>query len=252
MDLWKYFDITHRRHIICNPMSVEKFDELIGLLILPSGARVLEIATGKGEFIIRLAEQYEIEGIGIDLSPYCVADAQEKHKKRIPEARLRFLEMDGAHYQPEEAEGFDLTACIGASWIYGGHRQTLEKMNEMAAPGAWVVVGEPYWRCEPAPAFLDAIGEKQSTYGTHHENAAIGQELGLELVYTLVSSQDDWDRYEGLQWYAAHAWAKGHGDDPDVKEVLSRVQENRQNYLKWGRDTFGWAIYVFRKDGFVG
>jgi hypothetical protein len=22
MDLWKYFDITHREHVFCNPMSV--------------------------------------------------------------------------------------------------------------------------------------------------------------------------------------------------------------------------------------
>jgi len=67
MDHWKYYDITHREHVFCNPMSVEKFEELIALLSLGPGARVLEIATVKGEFIIRLAERYDIEGIGIDL-----------------------------------------------------------------------------------------------------------------------------------------------------------------------------------------
>jgi len=51
MDMLKYFDITHREHVLCNPMSVEKFQELIALLRLDPGDRVLEIATGKGEFI---------------------------------------------------------------------------------------------------------------------------------------------------------------------------------------------------------
>ena len=60
MDLWKYFDITHREHVICNPISVEKIDELIALLRLKPGAKVLDIATGKGEFLIRLAERYLI------------------------------------------------------------------------------------------------------------------------------------------------------------------------------------------------
>jgi SAM-dependent methyltransferase len=249
MDLWKFFDITHREHVFCNPMSVEKFEELIALLRLRPGARVIEIATGKGEFIIRLAERYGIEGIGVDISPYCVSDAQRKQKERIPDARLRFVELDGANYQPEEEQSFDLTACIGASWIYGGHRETLKTMNQLAAPGGWVVVGEPFWRREPTPEYLEAIGEKRSTYGTHLENAAAGLELGLDLVYTLVSNRDDWDRYEGLQWYAAHTWAREHEDGPDTKEVLNRVRENRQNYLKWGRDTFGWAIYLFRKAG---
>ena len=126
MDKWKYFDITHREHVFCNPMSVEKFEELIALLWLKPGAMVLEIATGKGEFIIRLAEQYGIEGIGIDLSPYFITDAEQKHHRRIPDAQLRFLEMDGGDYKPEESKSFDLVACIGASWIYGGLEGTLK------------------------------------------------------------------------------------------------------------------------------
>ncbi|MFO8010828.1 MAG: class I SAM-dependent methyltransferase [Dehalococcoidia bacterium] len=249
MDIWKFFDITHREHVFCNPMSVEKFEELISLLRLRPASRVLDIATGKGEFIIRLVERYGIEGTGVDLSPYHVSDARKKKRERIADAKLKFLEMDGRDYEPEEPAGFDLVACIGASWIYGGHRGTLQALTGMAVPGSWVVVGEPYWRQEPAAAHLEAIGEDRSTYGTHYENVEVGQELGLELVYTLVSTQDDWDRYEGLQWYEAAAWANEHPEDPDVEEVLKRVRENRENYLKWGRETFGWAIYVFKKDG---
>jgi SAM-dependent methyltransferase len=247
MDRWKFFDITHREHILCNPMSIEKFEQLIALLRLGRGAQVLEIATGKGEFIIRLAERYGIGGVGVDLSPYCIADARRKHQQRVPDAQLRFLEMDGADYEPEGPESFDLVACIGASWIYGGHRGTLQALEEMAAPGSWIVVGEPYWRREPEAEYLEAIGAERSTYGTHNQNVEVGQELGLEVVYTLVSSQDDWDQYEGLQWYAADEWAGEHPEDPDVKEVLKQVRDSKAAYLKWGRETLGWAIYVFRK-----
>lgn len=247
MDIWKFFDITHREHVICNPMSVEKFEELIALLRLGPGARVLEIATGKGEFTIRMAERYGIEGTAIDISPYHVADAEKKCKERVPDAHLTFLEMDGAKYQPDQPESFDLVACIGASWIYGGHKETLKALIAMAAPGGWVVVGEPYWRQEPEAAYLQAIGAERSSFGMHYENVQAGQELSLELVYTLVSSPDDWDRYEGLQWYAATEWAGAHPEDPDAGEVLARVRENRASYLRWGRDTLGWSIYVFKK-----
>jgi len=249
MDRWKFFDITHREHVYCNPMKVDKFDELIALLRLDPGDRVLDVATGKAEFIVRLAERYGISGVGVDLSPYCVADAREKHRQRIPDAPLRFLEMDGADFEPRRSERFSLVACIGASWIYGGHRGTLTALNEMAAPGSWVVVGEPYWRQQPPAAYREAIGEDGSVYGTHYENVRVGQELGLELVYTLVSDRDDWDQYEGLQWYAAEAWASKHPDDPDVEDVLERVQHDKEAYLRWGRETLGWAIYVFKKRG---
>jgi SAM-dependent methyltransferase len=235
MELMKFFDITHREHVYCNPMSVEKFEELIALLKLESEDRVLEVATGKGEFIIRLAEQYNIEGIGVDLSPYFISDAKKKHQQRISSAQLTFVEMDGADYKPKAPGSFDLVACIGASWIYGGHKETLKALHEMAAPEGWVIVGEPYWKREPTAKHLEAIGEKRSAYGTHYENMKVGQELGLKLVYTLVSNQDDWDKYEGLQWYAADAWTSENPDDADVEEVLKRVHESRENYLRWGR-----------------
>ena len=247
MDKWKFFDIAHREHVLCNPMSVEKLEQLVALMRLRPGARVLEIATGKGEFIVRLAERYGIEGVGVDLSPYCVADAKRKHQERVPDARLRFLEMDGADYVPEKPESFDLVACIGASWIYGGHRGTLAALKGMVAPGSWIVVGEPYWRQEPTRAYLEAIEEERDTFGTHYENVKVGEEHGLALAYTLVSNQDDWDQYEGLQWYATGEWANAHPEDPDVAEVLKRVRENRKAYLRWGREMLGWAIYVFKK-----
>ena len=117
----------------------------------------------------------------------------------------------------------------------------------MAAPGGWVIVGEPYWHREPTAEYLEAIGENRSAYGTHYENMKVGQEFGLKLVYTLVSNHDDWDRYEGLQWYAANEWASTNPDDADVEEVLKQVCENKENYLRWGRETFGWAIYMFKK-----
>ena len=90
----------------------------------------------------------------------------------------------------------------------------------------------------------------RTDFGTHDQNVEAGREYGLEAVYTLVSSQDDWDRYEGLQWYAGETWAGDHRDDPDVETVLKRVRASKTAYLKWGRETMGWAIYVFRKGGY--
>ena len=251
MDMLKFFDITHREHVVCNPMSLAKLDQIVALLPLRPGTCVLDMATGKGEFLIRLAERCrEITGTGVDLSPYHLADARAKHRERVPDARLDFLEMDGAQYVPETPESFDLVACIGASWVFGGHRGTLAALWKMAAPESWVVVGEPYWRQEPEEEYLEAIGLARDDFGTHERNAEVGREQGLEMVYTLVSSQDDWDRYEGLQWYAAETWASEHRDDPDVRAVLKRVRESKAAYLRWGRETLGWAIYVFRKGGY--
>jgi hypothetical protein len=47
---------THREHVVCNPTSEEKLTRLVELLRLPAGARVVDIACGKGEFLIRFVK----------------------------------------------------------------------------------------------------------------------------------------------------------------------------------------------------
>ena len=68
MDMWKFYAITHKNHLICNPMNKDKFEMLCSLLKLKQGARVLDIACGKGEFLIRLTELYDITGIGVTIA----------------------------------------------------------------------------------------------------------------------------------------------------------------------------------------
>src|SRR5512143_304935 len=96
MDTLKFYDITHREHVVCNPTSEEKLARLVGLLRLPEDARVVDIACGKGEFLIRLAEAYGIRGIGIDISPFHIADAQRRLQERMPGAAVVFRQMNGA------------------------------------------------------------------------------------------------------------------------------------------------------------
>jgi SAM-dependent methyltransferase len=246
VDTWKFYDITHREHVVCNPTSVEKLARLVELVRLPEGARVVDIACGKGEFLMLLAEAYAVGGVGVDASPFFIADAERRLAARAPRAEVDFTEMDGADFKPDEPHSFALASCIGASWIFGGHAGTLDALVGMVAPGGWVVAGEPYWMQEPSDEYLQASGITREMFGSHADNVEAGERRGLDLVHTFVSSKDDWDRYEGLQWYAAADYARANPDDPDVPELLERVATAKSAYVKWGRDAVGWAIYVFR------
>lgn len=250
MDTWKFYDITHRDHVVCNPTSVAKLDEVIGLLDLGPEPRVLDVASGKGEFIIRVAERFGglagqgVQGVAIDLSPYCTADLRATAPSRIAAAELEILEMDGADYQLASGT-FDLASCLGASWTYGGFRPTLRFLAQAVRPGGCVVVGEPFWKKEPAAEYLASSGIGRDGYGSHAGNVEAGQAEGLIPLLALVSSGDEWDRYETLQWRAAARYADAHREDPDVTELLARVEKSRREYLNWGRETLGWALYVF-------
>ena len=245
MDRWKFYDVTHRDHVICNPLGSAKLDELVSLLDLPVGARVLDIACGKAELLLRLVERYGATGDGVDLSPYCVADARALAQQRVPGAGVRFHEQDGRDFAAPVG-AFDLAMCVGASWTFGGHRGTLQALQRWVRPGGLIVVGEPFWRRSPAEADLLAGGYTATSFATHAENVAVGGALGLVPLYTIVSSEDDWDRYQGLRWRAAERYALAQPDDPDLPEILERTRTGRDHYLCWERDTIGWAVYLFQ------
>jgi SAM-dependent methyltransferase len=247
VDTWKFYDITHHEHVVCNPMSEEKLARLVGLLRLPPAARVVDIACGKGEFLIRLAEAYGMRGTGVDISPHCIHDAETRLRARVLGANVTFTQMDGAAFRADEPHSFSLASCIGASWVFKGHEATLDALIRMTEPGGWVIAGEPFWLRDPPGEYLETSGQSREGFGTHFSNVEAGERRGLDLVHTLVSSHDDWDRYEGLQWYATAEYARTHPDDPDLPELVRRVAKDKAAYLRWGRDTLGFAIYVYRR-----
>jgi SAM-dependent methyltransferase len=228
-------------------MSKEKFERLCRLFRLKRGVRVLDIACGNGEFLIRLAELYDITGVGVDISPYCLKDCLEKKRRRVPSSSLTFIEMDGKKFKPEASESFDLAMCIGAGWVYGGHRGTLQALKKMTTPGGLIAVGEPFWLQEPSEEYLKAEETRREEFGTHYDNVKVGEGEGLTCLYTLVSNHDDWDHFETYQIWAVDEYIRANPDDPDNQEILERTRRIKEIYFRWGRDTLGWAIYIFRK-----
>lgn len=246
MDTWKFFGITHRDAVFCNPMSGQKFDELIGLLKLPPDALVLDIACGKAELLRRVCQRYGARGVGVDISPYEVADARRKNVERGLGRRIEIVESGGADYR-SEPESFDLTMCIGASWVWKGFAGTLEALKRITKPAGLIAVGEPFKLKQPEPEYIAAEGDFAANLVTHHDNYRMGLEAGLIYLYSISSAPDDWDRYTGLNNRAAELYAAEHPEDPDVPELLERMRQATDKYLRWGRDTVGWAVYLFRK-----
>ena len=247
MDIWKYYDITHKKHLVCNPMNKDKLEGLFSLLDIKPGSKVLDIACGKGEPLIRLAELFNISGTGVDLSPYFIKDCEKKKNERVPNSDIKLLEMDGAKYKPENNELFDLVMCIGASWIYNGFKGTINALKKMTKPNGLLIIGEPYWLKEPDDEYLKMSGLKKEEFNSHYKNIDTGEKEELNCIYTLVSSHDDWDHYETLQWWSAYDYVTVNPDDPDNSELLNKINKAKTEYLLYGRDTLGWAIYVFKR-----
>ena len=111
-------------------------------------------------------------------------------------------------------------------------RQLLVKSEEDLA--AW---------CE---ALLAALGAKPSEFTSHAGNVAAGIEEGLVPLYSRVSSDDEWDHYEGLYARAVERHLAAHPGDPDHTAMRDKIRGWREAYLEWGRETLGFGYYLFR------
>ena len=113
--------------------------------------------------------------------------------------------------------------------------------------GGLVLVAEPYWRAPPNPDYLASQELRAEEFGSHASKVTDGVTEGLISLFARATEATEWDRYEGLQWHAGEKWARENPSDPDRVEFLRKVRENRNAFLRWGRDAMGDGLYLFRK-----
>lgn len=250
MEFHERMAIAHSLHTFCNPISEQSVVDLIRALDLRPGMAALDIACGAGELLVRLAAEQGARGVGVDVSPRLLERAREAAARRAPDADLRFIEMDGAKYRPDAGETFDIVSLIGASWIWKGYRGTLAALRNLVRPGGQVWFGEPYWKVDPPPAsYCEAEDLQPETFTSLAGLDVALREEGFDLIYLVVSSGQDWDRYETLQALATDCWARSHPDHSDREEVQQLCRASVGRYLRWGREVLGFAQLLLRAPG---
>jgi SAM-dependent methyltransferase len=232
--LW---EVAERDHDIQNPCSPEKIRLLGERLRLGPESRVLDIACGRGGPALLLADTFGAHVTGVERSAAFAQAARERAAERGLTDRIELVDGDAAAF-PLEPGAWDAALCLGASFVFGGLDATLAALTPSVRPGGHVAVGEPYLR-RPLPDDIEDEG-----FLSLEETAARLEPAGLHLVGLVAASEDDWDRYESLHWQALEEWLAAHPDDPDAEALLQQHERSRREYLRVGRDLFGWAILV--------
>ena len=227
---------THGDLAFHNPLDPTRLDETIWRIPLSPGDRVLDIGCGPGELLLLLHARHDVGGVGIDSSAVQIAAA----RARTPEtADIEYVEGDAAAYEPAEA-GFALTACLGSVHALGGLHPGLARMAELTRPGGWVLLADGFWRREPDPAYLSALGATADELPDRTGLLLAGERHGLTTTYVAETSEEAFDRYE---------WALIHNAELDGRpEVLAWADRARTRYAgPGGRDTLGFALVLMHK-----
>jgi ubiquinone/menaquinone biosynthesis C-methylase UbiE len=248
MDRNKFSSIAHRDHTFYNPVSEKKIMKMIEMVSPQPQDKVIDIGAGKCELLIRLVENHQISATAIELYDGAIEEAKSRASSRIPEGSIEFIVEDATSAVERcEQEGYDLGICIGSTHAMGGLEATLQTLKRLVKKNGYILIGEGYWKQTPSAAYLEALGgADESECKSHAETVKTGEELGLIPLWSYVANEDDWDDYEWLYSSSVENYCHENPDDPDYEAMLQRIRTWRSTYLKWGRDTLGFGLYLYR------
>jgi SAM-dependent methyltransferase len=248
----RFHEIAETDHRIQNPFSAAKLRSLGEICEVTSDTELLDLACGKGELLCQWAARHGATGTGVDVSEVFVEAARGRSTELDVADRVSFERADATEY-PVETHDVDVATCIGATWIGGGLVGTLDMLHRAASDDSLLVVGEAFWNEAPTPEAVEAVADgDEEGFELLPDLIDRAQEAGYELVETIRSNGDDWDRYEAKRWKAVDEYLREHPDDPDRDALYQWIDDNRSTYLRYGRTYLGWGALVFRVGSPIG
>ena len=233
-----------------NPISEQKFDKIAGALGLSPKDRVLDVGCGNGEVLIRLVERYGVQAVGIDNSEEAIQESRRRSTVRVRKADLDWLVVDAASWKTER-ESFDLAVCIGSTHAFGlgvgAYERAIQNLIPLVRCGGALLMGEGYMRTPAGDEYRKILGEFPPDEMTHYENITVARDNGLVPLSAWVSSEDEWDEFEWSHQRLAEQTAAEKPDDVQACEKLNHRRQWMDAYLRWGRNTLGFGVYLLRK-----
>jgi len=240
MQFFDLVNISEHYMEIINPSTHEKILNIGKILGVCQNSRIIDFGCGYGEVLAVWVKNFGISGVGIDIRKHACDRAQNKMQQQEITERIEIVCENAAEY-PFEKQAFDVALCIGASFIWGGYRPTIQAMKEAIHADGKLVIGEPYWLKNNVPA---EYAKQEQAVHREYELLQITREEGFDLKYVVRANHDDWDRYEAGNWYGLIRWIEENPDHPERQSVINHLHKSQEEYLKYGREYLGWAMYV--------
>jgi hypothetical protein len=247
MDRTRFSSIAHRNMAVCSPVGPARIARTIEVAELREGMVVVDFGAGKCEWLAAVCSRVAgTRGIGVEPTGVFAAEGRRRHAGLIESGRLEIVEKKAAEFLESWDGTMDGALCVGSTHAFGGHGQTLEALAGCVVSGGVMIVAEGYWKQRPSAEYLKVLGGDESEFTTHAGNIERAISRGLTPMWCSTVTEDEWDEYEWGYSRGIESWVREHPEDPDAEAMLARSRGWREAYVKWGRDTLGFGVYVLR------
>ncbi|MBN1327294.1 MAG: methyltransferase domain-containing protein [Candidatus Cloacimonetes bacterium] len=144
-----------------------------------SGGKILDIATGKGEFVHLLASTLKnfTEIIGIDTSDFML----ELAKKNLSDNRIKFINMDAKNLQFAD-QNFNIVSISNSLHHFNNLKEIMDEMKRILKPDGFFIVNEMY--CDE-----DQSEAQKNHISLHHWCSEIDTRQGIIHKRTYTRNQ---------------------------------------------------------------
>jgi SAM-dependent methyltransferase len=213
------------------PMSEATLSPLVARVTelgLDRHTRILDLGCGPAELLRRLVAATGARGVGIDSSPFAIAEARRRLEGRAEAERieLRLADVTAELAAPE----FDLVVCIGPGWDHGGWAALTAWASGFATPGGWLVLGEGAWRTPPSAEDFAQLDLSLADYPMRGEVAAAVARGGAAPVWQHAVSPTEWDAYGAAYRSAMLRHLEEAPDDRLAPALRERSGEGWRRY----------------------
>ena len=174
-----------------NMLSAFRLLQIGIYLELKPGQTVIDCGCGRGEALCLWAKYFGTLGVGVDRHAPSIADATALAEREGLSDKVRFVLATMRDYEMPE-KPFDVAACLGATFCFGGFEPAIREMKNMLAPGGQIVIGEAFFTTHDVP---EELKDYEGDCPTETELFDMARAAGCEVGYYARASRGEWERY---------------------------------------------------------
>lgn len=238
--LWepfRFYEAGHHRMTIMNPLSGAGLDRLVDALVVANGERVLDIACGHGDLLLRVTAGHDVTAAGVDLSPWTIRRARARLDQAGGAVALTL--GDGRRYlEARPTTRWDVIALIGAPWIWGGFGPSVDALTAHLNPGGRLAIGDIVATDAEARRRLDPLYDDPGTAADHRQAL---ERAGLVDLIEMPSEAADWRAYDDRVLDGLQHWLEVFPGDGDYLERQRDYERRRADDAD-----VSWQVWIGR------